>query len=269
MKDDETTKRGERPAPPVPPPPSLLNTTIRSTLFTGLFVVLSPFFGYLAATKWPILKDVYIKASRKSILEEEGNGARDDKLVDKLWLMPVASKYFSAVEYQYAEGYCGLATMRCMLKSLLSSSQKITEDMVPEPKRGPMTLTTFAGRIDEQTKGSLKSRVVLGSQGYEEFLSVVKQANNPNVRIAANFLRSPIFGFTGTLLLPMNIMKTFFGGHFSPIVGYLEKEDLVGVFDVNSNYSLYLVPSRRLYDAVNTYDVQSGSCRGLVISQVV
>jgi len=266
MRNDEA-KKGERPSPPIPPSPSALSTVIRSTLFTGLFTILSPYFVYLAATKWNVIRDVYIKANRKSILEDDASG--DDKLVDKLWTLPVASQYFSAVEYQYAEGYCGLATMRCMLKSLVSSSKKITGEMVPEPKRGPMTVTTFSSRIDEQAKGNLKSEVVLGSDGYDKFLEVVKKANDPKVRIACNFLRSPLFGFSGTLLLPMNIMKTFFGGHFSPLVGYLEHEDLVAVFDVNANYSLYLVPSKRLYDAVNTYDVQSGSCRGLVISQVV
>lgn len=43
-------------------------------------------------------------------------------------------------------------------------------------------------------------------------------------------------------------------GHFSPIGGYLEAEDLVFVLDVNSDFQPWLVERKRLFDAVNTLD---------------
>jgi hypothetical protein len=55
-----------------------------------------------------------------------------------------------------------------------------------------------------------------------------------------NFSRKPIFG-AGV-------------GHFSPIGGYLEAEDLVFVLDVNSDYRPWLIQRKRLFEAVNTFD---------------
>ncbi len=43
-------------------------------------------------------------------------------------------------------------------------------------------------------------------------------------------------------------------GHYSPIGGYLENEDLVFVLDVNRDYHPWLVERTRLFDAMNTWD---------------
>ena len=51
-------------------------------------------------------------------------------------------------------------------------------------------------------------------------------------------------------------------GHHSPIGGYLEAEDLVFILDVNSDYQPWLVASKRLFDAVNTFD--GSNKRGLL-----
>ena len=71
------------------------------------------------------------------------------------------------------------------------------------------------------------------------------------------------------LLTIIAIIQGFFGGHFSPIVGYLEDENLVAVFDVNHEYSIYLVDPRRLYDSVATHDITSGESRGYVVMEVL
>jgi|SRR5215475_216275 len=62
-------------------------------------------------------------------------------------------------------------------------------------------------------------------------------SNDPGRRYIVNFSRERIFG-AGV-------------GHFSPIGGYLEAEDLVFIRDVNSDYQPWLVASKRLFDAVN------------------
>jgi hypothetical protein len=50
---------------------------------------------------------------------------------------------------------------------------------------------------------------------------------------------------------------------FSPIGGYLEAEDLAFIPDVNSDYQPWLIASRRLFDAVNTFD--GNRKRGLLL----
>lgn len=250
----------------VPEDPSLVMASLKHTMFSTMLIVLSPYLIYLALANWDHFTVIYTNSQRESI--KETFTYQDPELVSRLWKeTKIGTLYFSAVEYQLQEGYCGSATMRCILKSLVSAG-KLSEDKVPETSSGPMTATRFANLIDQVSNGALKSHLVLGSEGYDAFLQAIKLANNPEYRIALNFLRSPIFGTQGSVALPVNFMKTFFGGHFSPIVGYLEDRDLVAVFDVNHNYGLFFVDSKRLYDAVNTYDLQSGVCRALIVSHI-
>jgi hypothetical protein len=54
-----------------------------------------------------------------------------------------------------------------------------------------------------------------------------------------------------------------FGGHCSPIGGYLKAADLVFVLDVNPAYQPWLVERARLFDAVNTLD--GAKKRGLLL----
>mmetsp|Transcript_17259 Transcript_17259/g.31268 ORF Transcript_17259/g.31268 Transcript_17259/m.31268 type:complete len:84 (+) Transcript_17259:318-569(+) len=72
-------------------------------------------------------------------------------------------------------------------------------------------------------------------------------------------------GFGYPVWLPSNILLAFVGGHFSPVLGYLEEENLVAIFDTNHKYGFYLCDAKRLFDAVNTVDVTNGSKRGLII----
>jgi hypothetical protein len=56
-------------------------------------------------------------------------------------------------------------------------------------------------------------------------------------------------------------------GHHSPIAGYLEDRDLVFVLDVNAKFGPWLVPSERLYQAMNAPDASTGAQRGLLLVQ--
>ena len=77
----------------------------------------------------------------------------------------------------------------------------------------------------------------------------IRRSNDPGRRYIVNFSRERIFG-AGV-------------GHFSPIGGYLEAEDLVFVLDVNSGYQPWLIARTRLFDAVNTFD--GNKKRGLLL----
>ena len=80
---------------------------------------------------------------------------------------------------------------------------------------------------------------------------------------------SPLFGIKEPTFVPINWILAFFGGHFSPVVGYFEDVNLVAIFDVNHTYSTFFVTPERFYDAIHTFDVTSGKARGLVVTECV
>ncbi len=83
----------------------------------------------------------------------------------------------------------------------------------------------------------------------EEFREHMKRSNDPGRRYIINFARETIFG-AGV-------------GHFSPIGGYLEAEDLVFVLDVNERYKPWLIQRQLLFSAMDTLD--GDKKRGLLI----
>ena len=84
----------------------------------------------------------------------------------------------------------------------------------------------------------------------ESLRALARRANDPAVRLVANFHRGPLFARGG--------------GHHSPIGGYLEAEDLVFVLDVNHDYQPWLAPTSRLLEAISTVDRATGRTRGVV-----
>jgi hypothetical protein len=94
------------------------------------------------------------------------------------------------------------------------------------------------------SKRLLKVRVIPGSDGYAAFVAALRLANDPSrYRVGANFLRGALFGTPGAT--PAATLLGLLAGHFSPIIAFLEREDLVLVFDVNHKFGAFLVPTRR------------------------
>lgn len=248
------------------PPEKSIWVILRWHAMTNVLITIgSPYLLYQAIKKWSIVKDTWAKASRPSIKNNAEYQSKD--LTRRLWLTEVGKLYFNAVEYQKMEGYCGPATQRCILKSIPGIK---TEDIPPQV-RGPATVSKFAeviGNIGDKS-GVTKTKVILASEGYQTFLDVLRKSNSPNYRVAANFLRSPLFGFVKPSFVPIHMAMTFMGGHFSPILGYFEKENLVAVFDVNHTYGLWFVDPERLYSSIQTHDIMSGLERGLVLVEVL
>jgi hypothetical protein len=90
---------------------------------------------------------------------------------------------------------------------------------------------------------------ILRGLSEEQFRQHLRRANDPARRYIVNFSRDRIFG-AGV-------------GHYSPIGGYLEPEDLVFILDVNSDYQPWLVERTRLFTAVDTLD--GNKKRGLLL----
>ena len=85
----------------------------------------------------------------------------------------------------------------------------------------------------------------------EQFRAELRKTNDPSLRYTINFTRQPLFGRGG--------------GHHSPVGGYVEDLDLVFVLDVNERFRPWLVPSARLFAAIDTTDPDSGKKRGLAV----
>jgi hypothetical protein len=126
-----------------------------------------------------------------------------------------------------------------------------------------------------KTKPLLKTQIIRGDVTYMEFVNIIRKTlDNPNFRLAVNYLRGPLFGFQRPKWMPMHIMHGMLIGHFSPIVGILERDEatddpLVAIFDVNHNYGgAYLVPATKLYESIRAMDVFSMKHRALILAEV-
>ncbi|KAG9410411.1 hypothetical protein AC1031_018449 [Aphanomyces cochlioides] len=194
-------------------------------------------------------RDVITSALTPASLEsiEKNPRYRDAALLERVWKHPVGQQYLiGSLEFQFREGYCAPTTLR---------------------NAGPSTASQYQVKID--AIGYTKSTIVYGSEGYAAFLEAIKLANNPQYRVALNFLHAALFSMGGHKYLPHVALGAILGGHFSNIVGYLEDVDMVAVFDVNEDFGPYLVDSKRLYSAVRASDVQSGRTRALIVSQIL
>ncbi|RHX97123.1 hypothetical protein DYB25_012252 [Aphanomyces astaci] len=235
-----------------------------------LLVVLSivigvPVLVYLHLFKPDVVTSALTPASLRSIQQTQGHvHFKDPVLLQRAWALPTGQLYLQGqLEFQRREGYCAPTTLRNVLKSIPS----VPLELIPEAKAGPLTAQQFKTKLD--AIGHTTSTLVYGGAGYDLFLAAIKRSNDPDYRVAINFLHPALFGMDGPSFLPHVMLLAILGGHFSNIIAYLETEDLVVVFDVNEDFGPYLVPSKRVYDAVRAIDIQSGVARALVVSELV
>eukprot|EP00401_Gymnodinium_catenatum_P009342 CAMPEP_0117458762 /NCGR_PEP_ID=MMETSP0784-20121206/1109_1 /TAXON_ID=39447 /ORGANISM="" /LENGTH=298 /DNA_ID=CAMNT_0005252313 /DNA_START=26 /DNA_END=919 /DNA_ORIENTATION=+ len=211
-------------------------------------------------------------------------------LLRRLWGLPSARAYIDegtgrpVLEFQAREGFCGSATLRCVLKSL-----GCREDRLPAQRWGksiPESWCEDIARIAREYAGGekdedgasameLTTTIVRGDVDYDEFIEILREGlANPNVRIACNYLRSALTGFEKVRYVPTHMIVAMLGGHFSPILGMLDEEDaddetaakrgdgcpLVAIFDTSHKYNgVYFVPARRLYEAVKAVDLSNNN----------
>lgn len=240
------------------PKPRILIKIVVVTVFN----LLSPFalftFTFLRGTS--TMQSLW-RLARQPAIDYTNSG--ESELVQKALSLPTAQVYLkeNALEYQITEGYCSVATQRNILKSIPG----FPRDKVPCPKTGgPSTASAICESLSAIS--GYRTEVVYGSEGYETFRRALRHSNNPEkYRIAVNFLRSSMFGIGTPTWLPSSILLAFCGGHFSPVLGYLEDENLVAIFDTNHKYGFYLCDAKRLFNAVNTVDVTNGSTRGMIV----
>jgi len=179
---------------------------------------------------------------------------QDPALLDRAWALPVAAIYKrDGVDFQGNGSFCGPTSAVNVLRSLGASADQahILDGTAEHPHFGMLfggiTLDQLADVVREK---SGKRVTVLRDLTLEQFRAEMARANDPALRYIVNFHRGPLFAGGG--------------GHHSPIGGYLAAEDLVLVVDVNKKYQPWLVPTARLFAAVDTVDKQTGKKRGLL-----
>ena len=226
------------------------------------------------------MKDAYhlvTKANTNSILDQKYNTS--PKYMSKLWSTKSAQQYIqnNALEYQVMEGHCG----PCTLRNILKSYANIPRQVLPPTSAKPFTpkswndLLQRIGQEHECKLPVLEAEIVSGEVDFETWLNEIKSSlQNEKCRVAVNYLRSALVGWKrgAFIFIPVNSILSLISGHFSPVVGMLEKdkangieEDLIGVFDVNAEFGAYLVPARILYDSIHVHDLTTGKSRAMVI----
>ncbi len=179
---------------------------------------------------------------------------QNEALLARAWSLPVARLYGpEKYLFQQNPSFCGPTSIADLLRSegrpadpnsvLDGSGIRQVAGILP----GGLTLDQEAEVLERDTG---KHVTVLRDLSLDAFRAEMAKANDPSRRLIVNFTRGPLFGRGH--------------GHFSPVLGYFAREDLVFVGDVNANYRPWLVPTSRLYEAQNTIDASSHAKRGLL-----
>ncbi|KAL7482022.1 hypothetical protein ACHAW6_007703 [Cyclotella cf. meneghiniana] len=267
----------------VPTPTRPPTTLFELVLFRVLFPTLGPLF---LSYKW--LTDSFFRKTVGSVYTLVSSATsqpvssewyfQDKALLARLWTMESAKSYLNEqgepqLEYQLREGYCGSATQRCVLKSLGYIN-------VRKQKGGESKPQLWCEHVAEMARESchgaeeevvLETTIVEGAVSYQEFVETIRGGlRNKDCRVACNFLRPALMGFAGWRIFPMNFLLGLMGGHFSPILGMLDFEEvdspLVAIWDTNHKYNgAYFVPAKRLYDAVHAVDLSARKHRALIL----
>lgn len=183
---------------------------------------------------------------------------RDPALMRSAWALPVARTYAAGgFEYQANQSFCGPTSVADLLRS--TGRHIDQKQAIAGTRYNPVGGFLIRGLTLDQLADILAQRLghpvqVVRDPSLDQFRGWMRKANDPGLRMIVNFHRGPMFGRGH--------------GHFSPVLGYLEREDLVLVGDVNASYRPYLVSSERLWRATDTVDGDTGKERGLIVARV-
>lgn len=165
-------------------------------------------------------------------------------LLTEAWDLPVARRY-RPLQPQGFSSICGPTSVANVLRSLEVKTGR-------NPLRGfglrAMTLDQLVSEAAEVAPAGWRVTAVR-PRSVDALRAELSAANLEHRRYVGNFVRSAIFGHGG--------------GHHSPIGGFLEREDLAFVLDVNASYGPWLVPTEKLFEAMTAVDRSSGKARGL------
>ncbi|TPN76039.1 phytochelatin synthase [Mesorhizobium sp. CU2] len=179
---------------------------------------------------------------------------RTPELIDRAWKLPVAATFNSELDWQSNSSRCGPASLANMFRSIGEEATTEAEVLDGTGKcwTGFCIIGLTLDEVAELAQAKTGRKVtLLRNLTAAQFREHMMHANDPGRRYIINFTRKTIFGAGA--------------GHFSPIGGYLEAEDMVFVLDVNERYKPWLVERERLFSAMDTVDSDGGQKRGLLL----
>lgn len=205
---------------------------------------------------WPVIRLQLLPNAYDQVVSIEAQtDYRDATLMGRAWHLPVARAFDRAhYVYQDNQSFCGPASAANLLRSIgIEATQQGAIDGTKfDPwfgvLIGGMTIDDLAELLALKTDRSVE---VLRDLSLAAFRKKLAAANDPAFRMIVNFHRGPLFGRGH--------------GHFSPVLAYLDDQDLVLVGDVNADYKPFLVSAERLWRATDTIDDETGQERGLII----
>lgn len=168
---------------------------------------------------------------------------RTPELLERAWHLPVAATFDRQLVWQSNISRCGPASVANAHRSLRDTASTEGKVLAGTGRcwTGFCILGLTLDELADVARANTRHKItVLRDFSEEEFRQHLRHSNDTGRRYIVNFSRERIFG-AGV-------------GHFSLVGGYLEAEDLVFILDVNSEYQPWLVASKRLFDAVNTFD---------------
>ena len=177
---------------------------------------------------------------------------RTPELMERAWRLPVATTFNRQLTWQSNGSRCGPAAVANAYRSLGDAASTEGKVLAGTGRRwtGVCILGLTLDELADLARANMSRKVtILRDLNEEQFWEHLRRSNDPGRRYIVNFSRERIFG--GGV------------GHFSPIGGYLEADDLVFILDVNQDYQPWLVQGTRLFAAVNTFE--GGKKRGLLL----
>lgn len=179
---------------------------------------------------------------------------RTPELIDSAWKLPVAATFNADVTWQSNGSRCGPASVANTFRSIGEEETTEAEVLAGTGKcwTGFCVIGLTLDELAEVARTNTRRKVsVLRNLSADAFREHMKRANDAGRRYIVNFTREKIFGAGA--------------GHFSPVGGYLEAEDMVLVLDVNEDYKPWLIERERLFSAINTIDSDGDKKRGLLL----
>jgi hypothetical protein len=177
---------------------------------------------------------------------------RTPELLERAWQLPVATTYNRQIIWQSNVSRCGPAAIANAYRSLGDAANTEGRVLAGTGRcwTGFCVLGLTLDELADVARANTGRKITLLRDFNEgEFREHLRRSNDPARRYIVNFSRERIFG-SGV-------------GHFSPIGGYLEDEDLAFILDVNSDFKPWVVERKRLFDAVNSFD--GNKKRGLLL----
>ncbi len=197
---------------------------------------------------------VYLAESWTAVSPEaiQSSVVRAPDLIGRAWRLPVAATFKGEVTWQSNGSRCGPASIANAFRSL--GEPDTTEAQVLSGTGKCWTGFCLMGLTLDELAEIARTKThrhvtVFRNLTAEQFRDHMKLSDDPRRRYIVNFTRAKIFG-AGV-------------GHFSPVGGFLETEDLVFVLDVNENFKPWLIARERLFSAMDTFD--GDKKRGLLL----